>query len=112
MARLGVDGQIVQIAGPQEENPEDIWNGPNRKISFGIFEVTWGKGIPRERYAAPSTGYFDRNKETDLEDMERARMKVTRVCVYIMLITMPPQNLTPLQVRFSHTCFLNAYVTK
>ena len=82
MARLGLDGKVVQIAGPQEEKQEDIWNGPNRKISFGIFEVTWGKGIPREKYAASSTGYFDRTQETDLEDMERARMKVTRVCIY------------------------------
>ena len=29
-----------------------------------------------------STGYFDRNQETDSEDIERARMKVTRVCIY------------------------------
>ena len=33
-------------------------------------------------YAASSTGYFDRDAVTDLVDMERARMKVTRVCVY------------------------------
>ena len=38
--------------------------------------------FPRDVYAASSTGYFDRNLETDLEDMERARMKVTRVCIY------------------------------
>ena len=82
LARLGVDGKVVQIAGPQEEKQEDIWNGPNRKVSFGIFEITWGKGIPREVHAASSTGYFGRNKETDLEEMERARMKVTRVCIY------------------------------
>ena len=49
-------------------------------MSFAIFEITWGKAIPRSTYA--STGYFDRNMETDFEDMERARMKVTRVCIY------------------------------
>ena len=47
LARLGVEGKIVQIAGPQEEKQEDIWNGPKRRISFGIFEVTWGKGKVR-----------------------------------------------------------------
>ena len=77
-----MNGKIVQIAGPQEETQEDVWNGPKRKISFAIFEITWGKAIPRRTYAASSTGYFDRNEETDFEDMERARMKVTRVCVY------------------------------
>eukprot|EP00434_Breviolum_minutum_P028019 symbB.v1.2.024787.t1/scaffold2245.1/size172089/13 len=82
MARLGLQGSIVQIAGPQEDSQESIWNGPNRKISFGIFEVVWGKGIPRARYAESSTGYFDRNQETEFEDMQRARMKTTRVCVY------------------------------
>ena len=78
LARLGMNGKIVQIGGPQEENQEDIWNGPNRKLSFAIFEITGGKGIPRSTFAASSTGYFDRNEETDFEDMERARMKVTR----------------------------------
>ena len=34
----------------------------------------------RETYTVSSTGYFDRN--VDLVDMERARMKVTRVCFY------------------------------
>ena len=38
--------------------------------------------MPRGKYAASSTGYFDRNQETDFEEMERARMKVTRVCIY------------------------------
>ena len=28
----GKIGKIVQIAGPQEEKQEDIWNGPNRKV--------------------------------------------------------------------------------
>ena len=82
LARLGKNGKIVQIGGPQEETQEDIWNGPNRKVSFGIFEITWGQAIPRKKYAASSTRYFDRNEETEFEDMERARMKVTRVCIY------------------------------
>ena len=73
------DGSIVQIGGPKEDDP---WSGPNRKVSFGIFEICWGLAVNRETYASSSTGYFDRNKETDLVDMERARMKVTRVCVY------------------------------
>jgi len=77
-----MNGKIVQIAEPQEESQEDIWKGPGRKVSFAIFEITWGKAIPRSTYAASSTGYFDKNEETDLEDMERARMKVTRVCAY------------------------------
>ena len=58
LARLGLEGKIVQIAGPQEEKQENIWNGPNRKISFGIFEIAWGEGIPRGKYAASSTGFF------------------------------------------------------
>ena len=82
LARLGMIGKIAQIAGPQEDNPEDIWNGPNRKVSFANFEITWGKSIPRSTCAASSTGSFDRNVETEFEDMNRARMKVTRVCIY------------------------------
>ena len=54
----------------------------NRKVSSAIFEITWGKAIPRSTFAASSAGYFDRNDETDFEEMERARMKVTRVCIY------------------------------
>ena len=53
-------------------------------MSFAIFEITLGKAILRRTYAASSTGYFDRNMETDFEDMERARMKVTRVCIYYL----------------------------
>ena len=45
LARLGMNGKIVQIAGPQGENQEDIWNGPNRKVTFAIFEITWGQAI-------------------------------------------------------------------
>ena len=79
LARLGKDGSIVQIGGPKDDN---VWSGPNRKISFGIFEICWGLAVDRETYASSSTGYFDRNTVTDFVDMERARMKVTRVCVY------------------------------
>ena len=79
MARLGKNGSIVQIGGPKED---DVWSGPNRKISFGIFEICWGQAVSRSTFAASSTGYFDRGVEADLVDMERARMKVTRVCVY------------------------------
>ena len=79
---FGKNGKIVQIAGPQQETQEAIWHGPNRKVSFAIFEITWGQAIPRKKYAASSTGYFDGNKETEFEDMERARMKVTRMCIY------------------------------
>ena len=70
---------VVQIGGPKED---DVWSGPNRKISFGIFEICWGQAVSRSTFAASSTGYFDRDVETDLVDMERARMKVTRVCIY------------------------------
>ena len=28
IARLGMEGKIVQIGGPQDEHQEDIWNGP------------------------------------------------------------------------------------
>ena len=32
MARLGHEGSIRQIAGPNEKNSEDIWNGPKRRV--------------------------------------------------------------------------------
>ena len=82
LARLGKNGSIVQIAGPQEDSQEDVWKGPNRRVTLAIFEITWAKAIPRSTYAASSTGYFDRNEEQDFEDMTRARMPVTRTCVY------------------------------
>ena len=41
LARLGKNGNIVQIGGPKED---DVWSGPNRKISFGIFEIRLGTG--------------------------------------------------------------------
>ena len=47
-----------------------------------FFDICWGLAVNRETYASSSAGYFDRNVDTDLVDMERARMKVTRVCVY------------------------------
>ena len=40
------------------------------------------QAVSRSTFAASSTGYFNRDVETDLVDMERARMKVTRVCIY------------------------------
>ena len=42
-----------------------------------------GLAIDRETYSSSSTGYFDRNTVQDFVDMERAKMKVTRVCVYM-----------------------------
>ena len=79
LARLGKDGSITQIAGPNSEN---VWTEPNRKINFGIFEICWGKAVPRSTFAASSTGYFNRDEVEEFVDMERARMKVTRVCIY------------------------------
>ena len=38
--------------------------------------------LTEKPYASSSTGYFDRNTVQEFVDMERARMKVTRVCVY------------------------------
>ena len=101
LARLGMNGKIVQIAGPQEDKQEDIWNGPHRKVSFAIFEITWGKAIPRSTYAASSTSYFGRNMETDFEDMERARMKPE--CAYTTSTIMQQENHTLLQEKYLHT---------
>ena len=82
LARLGVDGSIRQIAGPNEKNSEDMWNGPKRRVSFAIFEITWGKAIPRGAFAVSISGYFSREDPQDYEEMTRARMTTTRVCVY------------------------------
>ena len=79
LARLGKSGSIVQIGDPKEEC---FLSGPNRKVSFGIFEIRWGQAVSRSTFAASTSGYFNRDEETDLVDMERARMKVTRVCIY------------------------------
>ena len=82
LARLGVNGSIRQIGGPNEQSAEDIWNGPKRRVSFAIFEVTWGKSIPQGAFAVSSSGYFSREEPQEYEEMTRARMSVTRVCVY------------------------------
>lgn len=77
-----MEGTIKQIAGPNEENSENIWNGPKRRVSFAIFEIYWGKCIPRGAYAASSTGYFSREEPQEYDPMMRARMTSTRVCIY------------------------------
>ena len=82
LARLGYEGSIRQIAGPNEKNSEDIWNGPKRRVSFAIFEINWGKAIPRGAFAVSTSGYFSREDPQDYEEMTRARMTTTRVCVY------------------------------
>ena len=76
LARLGVDGSIRQIGGPDEKSTEDIWNGPKRRVSFAIFEINWGT------FAVSSSGYFSREEPQKYEEMTRARMSVTRVCIY------------------------------
>ena len=58
LARLGVDGSIRQIAGPNEDSSEAVWNGPKRRVSFAIFEITWGKAIPRGAFSVSTSGYF------------------------------------------------------
>ena len=82
LARLGVDGSIRQIAGPNEKSSEEVWNGPKRRVSFAIFEITWGKAIPRGAFSVSTSGYFSRDDPQDYEEMTRARMTTTRVCVY------------------------------
>ena len=82
LARLGVDGSIRQIAGPNEKNTEDIWNGPKRRVSFAIYEINWGKAIPRGAFAVSTSGHFSREDPQDYEEMTRARMTTTRVCIY------------------------------
>ena len=82
LARLGVDGSIRQIGGPNEKSTGDIWNGPKRRVSFAIFEINWGKAIPRGTFAVSSSGYFSREEPQEYEEMTRARMSVTRVCIY------------------------------
>ena len=79
LARLGYEGHIKQIVGPNEEN---YWTGPKRRVFFAIFEVTWGKAIPRGAFSVSPTGYFSRDDPQDYEDMTRARMATTRVCIY------------------------------
>ena len=81
LARLGVDGSIRQIGGPNEDSQEAIWNGPKRRVSIAIFEVTWGKAIVRSTFASSSSGFFE-EKDQEYGVMTRARMPITRVCIY------------------------------
>ena len=63
-ARIGKDGYIRQIAGYHtDDNDTRV-----RQVSWAIFEVSWGK---------------TKDRDTDeIVDLTRARMKMTRVCVY------------------------------
>ena len=63
-ARIGKDSNIRQIAGYHtDDNDTRV-----RQVSWAIFEVSWGK---------------TKNRDTDeIADLTRARMKMTRVCVY------------------------------
>ena len=63
-ARIGKEGYVQQIAGYQtDENDTRV-----RQVSWAIFEISWGK---------------TKNRQTDeIEDLTRARMKMTRVCVF------------------------------
>ena len=63
-ARLGKEGYIKQIAGYHtDDNDTRV-----RQVSWAIFEVSWGK---------------TKNRDTDeIEELRRARMRMTRVCVY------------------------------
>ena len=79
---MGVDGSIRQIAGPNEKNSEDIWNGPKRRVSCAIFEINWGKAIPRGAFPVSTSGCFSHEDPQDYEEMTRARMTTTRVCFY------------------------------
>ena len=66
-ARIGKDGYIRQIAGYcTDENDTRV-----RQVSWAICEVSWGK---------------TKHRETEkIEDLTRARMTMTRVCVFITL---------------------------
>ena len=63
-ARIGKDGYIRQISGYcTDENDTRA-----RQVSWAICEVSWGK---------------TKHRETEkIEDLTRARMTMTRVCVY------------------------------
>ena len=82
LARLGVGGSIRQIGGPQAKSQEDIWNGPKRRVSCAIYETVWGKAVAREAFSESSQTGFSREDDQDLTVMTRARMPVTRVCIY------------------------------
>ena len=63
-ARIGKEGCIWQIAGYNtDENDTRI-----RYVSWAIFEYFWGKSKHRDTQ--------------EIENLTRARMKMTRVCVY------------------------------
>ena len=74
LARLGHNGSIRQI--------EEMWNGPKRRVSCAIYEIVWGKAISRGTCAASERGYFAREDDREYEDMCRARMTTTRLCIY------------------------------
>ena len=82
LARLGVDGSTRQIGGPHEKSQEDIWNGPKRRVSFAIYEIVLGKAIACGTFSVSSRCWFSREDDQDYEVMTRARMPVTRVCIY------------------------------
>ena len=81
LARVGLGGSTRQIGGPNEKTQDDIWNGLKRRVSFAIFEIVWGKAIPRGAYAASTSGYFSREDPQEYEEMRRAGMTSTRVCI-------------------------------
>ena len=63
-ARIGKDGYVKQIAG-YSTSDDDV---KPRFVSWAIFEVSWGKTKNR------TTG--------EIEDLTRARVNMTRVCIY------------------------------
>ena len=66
-ARIGKDRYIRQIAGYwTDENDTRV-----RQVSWAIFEASWGKTKHRDT--------------EEIEDLSRARMRMTRVCVFITL---------------------------
>ena len=62
-ARIGKEGYIRQIAGYNTSEDDTRI----RCVSWAIFEVSWGKTKHRDTQ--------------ELEDLSRARMTMTRVCV-------------------------------
>ena len=63
-ARIGKEGYIKQISG-YNTSEDDLCI---RRVSCAIFEVSWGKTKHRDTQ--------------EIEDLSRARMKMTRVCVH------------------------------
>ena len=68
-ARIGKEGYIKQIAGyATDENDTRV-----RQVSWAIFEVSWGK---------------TKHRDTDeIEDLTRSRMKMTRVCACVFIMS-------------------------